>query len=57
MSRLTTHERVCRLERCFLSFVAMITGEAQAVTSPEELLEIQKLMGEEMKAMTADLNT
>jgi hypothetical protein len=48
--------RIMRLERSFLSFVALLSGELAKVSTPQELELVQVQLGLDMEEMRKDLD-
>lgn len=48
-------ERIKRLEFCFMTFVALATGELQQVVSPEELNLSKLALAQQLDAIKSDL--
>lgn len=49
-------QRLLRLEKTFLAFASLVTGQAQAAAaSPEELQHFQLEMARDMEAISADV--
>jgi hypothetical protein len=46
---MTIEQRIGRLERVVLGLAAMLTGEAQAVTTAEELATWQEVLGRDLQ--------
>jgi hypothetical protein len=44
-------ERIKRLERCTLALVALMTSEAQAVGTPEQVAALQQQFGDDLTAI------
>ena len=53
---MNVEQRLLRLEKTFLAFASLITGQIQAVAaSPEEMQEFQVEMARNMEAISADV--
>lgn len=49
-------DRIKRLERCLLAFMALVSGEAErAASNPEELEEFQNGLAKDCLAMRDDI--
>jgi hypothetical protein len=53
---MNVEQRLLRLEKTFLAFASLVTGQAQAAAaSPEELQHFQLEMARDMEAISADV--
>ena len=52
---MTELDRIKRLERCFLNFAAILSGELQRVTTKEEFEFAQQFLAKEMTEMREGL--
>ena len=53
---MNVEQRLLRLEKTFLAFASLVTGQAQAAaSSPEELQRFQVEMARDMEAISTDV--